>query len=626
MITIALVGLPSVGKSTLINSLVGKRILQTGSCRTTTESVFIGKDNPLSFTNFKEYDLVSDDGYPFSIIDLPGIETNGVIDIDPDDIDEYYLEEVSNSYKIALMADIILWVSKGDCAFMDKVERIEFKKLNRIVREKMLENNKPYQIGLVLTKMDEDCETILVHHSNEEISGDEDEIIGDEKEFSVRDTLDRISKFDLTKNIPVIHFNSFGRIIFTDSSDALKGIVRKKQPSTTNNNIRFDLEPFKSNLPNVMDRLNRQNFHKYYMFLCKEYHGTKNYPKTKTIDDSNYAFDLDKLLTQNDISGFEKFMRVMYLLPDSQDSYREFMKHNFDSDEISFLENPKIGVKLANLHVCSKFKERIQSLVERCATGIYKYSNFLNIDDYATYVDSNKYACTVMKITEGRTLRYIHLVSTFVALRADGTSTLMKYYTHEGSRKSLNLMTESITEYDQKINDNEMAILDLNFQETVRDVRQKIYPGERIDMSQLMTMKRNGTVDTVLENVLYCTNGVLTVIDTTKTSVSDQFIPIGTNDNDTQSIKTDDDETEGSENDSSDTCISYMRDVEINERTDTTHSQTDHTDQTENVINLRPVGFYQRDGIIGKTPNDTSKVNDIDIESKLNNLLSSLSN
>ena len=35
--TIAFIGLPSSGKSSIINSLIGKRILESGICRTTTE-------------------------------------------------------------------------------------------------------------------------------------------------------------------------------------------------------------------------------------------------------------------------------------------------------------------------------------------------------------------------------------------------------------------------------------------------------------------------------------------------------------------------------------------------------------------------------------------------------------
>jgi len=53
-ITIGLVGLPSAGKSSIINSLVGKRIAQSGVSRTTLE--------PKLYEN-----LVSDDNIKFNI-------------------------------------------------------------------------------------------------------------------------------------------------------------------------------------------------------------------------------------------------------------------------------------------------------------------------------------------------------------------------------------------------------------------------------------------------------------------------------------------------------------------------------------------------------------------------------
>ena len=57
---IALVGLPSAGKSSIINSLIGKRMAQSGVSRTTTE--------------VKLYDnLISDDDIKYKIYDLPGI-------------------------------------------------------------------------------------------------------------------------------------------------------------------------------------------------------------------------------------------------------------------------------------------------------------------------------------------------------------------------------------------------------------------------------------------------------------------------------------------------------------------------------------------------------------------------
>ncbi|NDC42148.1 MAG: hypothetical protein EBZ77_11455, partial [Chitinophagia bacterium] len=46
MLRVAFAGLPSAGKSTMINALAGARFLETGVCRTTRAPCVLGADEP----------------------------------------------------------------------------------------------------------------------------------------------------------------------------------------------------------------------------------------------------------------------------------------------------------------------------------------------------------------------------------------------------------------------------------------------------------------------------------------------------------------------------------------------------------------------------------------------------
>ena len=85
---VAFVGLPSSGKSSVINSLVFKRLLETGVCRTTVES------------NLLKEVLVDDENNNFRVIDLPGICDSEENDNKFNEITKEYVKD----------ANLIIWV------------------------------------------------------------------------------------------------------------------------------------------------------------------------------------------------------------------------------------------------------------------------------------------------------------------------------------------------------------------------------------------------------------------------------------------------------------------------------------------------------------------------------------
>ena len=86
---VAFVGLPSSGKSSIINSLIFKRLLQSGVCRTTTEAKQIQED------------IYDDNDNKFKVIDLPGL-------CDSEEVDNTNFTDIT--YTNIKLCNLIIWV------------------------------------------------------------------------------------------------------------------------------------------------------------------------------------------------------------------------------------------------------------------------------------------------------------------------------------------------------------------------------------------------------------------------------------------------------------------------------------------------------------------------------------
>ena len=72
-VLIGLMGLPSAGKSSMVNALLGMRVRQSGVCRTTKDIFLVGtdarkKELGLTAARHATHELTSDDGVPYDIV------------------------------------------------------------------------------------------------------------------------------------------------------------------------------------------------------------------------------------------------------------------------------------------------------------------------------------------------------------------------------------------------------------------------------------------------------------------------------------------------------------------------------------------------------------------------------
>ena len=215
---ISIVGLPSAGKSTLINSLLLKKVLSTGVCRTTTNIKTFGIK--LFDLDFYECNLISDDGVNYNIIDFPGVS-------DFEDKNSEY-DKIVNKYIIE--TDVILWLTSLETAFLTKYENEHFESLCRLIENEQLKTGKLYQIGIVITKCNEDYLN-MIHDENANIKDE-----WDDDETTLIDCVKRLFKM-YGEKYEIMLFNSFGRIKERENVNIRK--FKNINVTNTNFNIKW---------------------------------------------------------------------------------------------------------------------------------------------------------------------------------------------------------------------------------------------------------------------------------------------------------------------------------------------------------------------------------------------------
>ena len=228
---VAFVGLPSAGKSSVINSLLGKRELQSGVCRTTKE-----RNNSLETKILKD-----DKKNNFRVIDLPGI-------CDSEESDDNFNKI---AFQACTKADLIIWTSDVNKAFITTHELSEYNKLKEHLT--IISNNtgKLYHFMIMLTKCDN--EYILDNQNSKQTQSilasstdsESEEIVDDFEDTNISDLINKV-KEKIPIEDDIVLFNAFGRSYHHPKvSKVLKSFVEKllgRIPKACN--INFDISKY----------------------------------------------------------------------------------------------------------------------------------------------------------------------------------------------------------------------------------------------------------------------------------------------------------------------------------------------------------------------------------------------
>lgn len=222
---VTFVGLPSSGKSSIINSLVFKRILQTGVCRTTIEYKLI------------DVDVIDDNNNAFKVMDLPGICDSEENNDNHNDFTELTYAHITNS-------KLIIWVSDVNKAFITTHEVNEYNKLKKYIKDIEDQTGTIYNIAIMLSKCDKNI-TGDKKINQKCQKKDNEEIDDSDEDTNIDDLIDKVKQKFPQEDIML--FNAYGRSYYHKrSSDVLKKFI-KKMGVPNNCNITFDITKYIKN-------------------------------------------------------------------------------------------------------------------------------------------------------------------------------------------------------------------------------------------------------------------------------------------------------------------------------------------------------------------------------------------
>ena len=182
---VSFVGLPSSGKSSVINSLVFKRLLQSGVCRTTTEFKLIDED------------VFDDKNNKFKVYDLPGIcdseETNNNI------FNDLTYAHITNS-------NLIIWTSDVNKAFLTTHEVNEYNKLKKYIKEFSDISGTLYHVIIMLSKCDKDLTKEGKEKKN--TKNVNDEIDDSDEDTDIIDLIKKVKEKFIDEDI--LLYNAYG--------------------------------------------------------------------------------------------------------------------------------------------------------------------------------------------------------------------------------------------------------------------------------------------------------------------------------------------------------------------------------------------------------------------------------
>lgn len=245
---VAFVGLPSAGKSSIINSLLHKRALKSGVCRTTVKSCVI--DEP----------VIDDGGNKFTVLDLPGMcdseEMNNIKTQKESEKAMQDFRKMTYDSILEKQVKMVCWISDVQKAFMTTHEVNEYNALKKYLDDHRKATGTLCDIMIILSKCDQDPNNTSgsANKSNDNGYGcdsddyDGNEIEDDEEDTNLNDLILQVrNKF---ADDDIVLFNAYGRAYHSPQTTPIyKNFIAKHCNNISKHNIIFNITQWYSTFP-----------------------------------------------------------------------------------------------------------------------------------------------------------------------------------------------------------------------------------------------------------------------------------------------------------------------------------------------------------------------------------------
>lgn len=450
--SVALVGEFLSGKSTVVNALAGKKIVNTGVSNNTNYITCVGSRNMYEAAKFVESSIVTDDGYPIVMADLAGFSK---------DTTKLLMDVITES-------DLVLFTVDSSYGIVPSVKK-NMDMVRQLIRKANCDGDVYVQFGILLTK----CTTKINEH-------------GDDLDNSV---VFQVIEYGKREKFPVIPFNAKGKLLSGNSSHMSLSMDMDLMDEFVTNTS-FNLGVFFGNYADRLNNLQGFRINKMCYSICQELEeismSKKTAIRTRMKDVVNSKINSTaKLIVQTN----EKMHSIV------ENALREIIEHATGSNLFVWANYLMILKGFCNLARVDTM--RIENNQELEPKSIY-YTIMWGRDALETQIHAYKDLRDAIYEPQGINESFFDVTRDSKVIKRQ---VFNQYYFSDNDSEidpiDMCVNAPRLVEIDMKLYHDPIVGAQNEMVDEVRRIRRKMYGHENVDVRTICSLRESGSIQSV---------------------------------------------------------------------------------------------------------------------------------